>query len=84
MPIDPALAIGADLGETRFSWTSTDVLLYHLATSSFPIRGRTLDDLRRAHADGARQALKAARPDLPQALAAAIESARHEQPRTAA
>ncbi|HEY7593218.1 MAG TPA: MaoC/PaaZ C-terminal domain-containing protein [Actinophytocola sp.] len=31
MPIDPDVAIGADLGETRFSWTSTDVLLYHLA-----------------------------------------------------
>jgi acyl dehydratase len=31
MPIDPDIAIGADLGETRFSWTSSDVLLYHLA-----------------------------------------------------
>jgi len=31
MPIDPDIAIGADLGATAFSWTSTDVLLYHLA-----------------------------------------------------
>lgn len=31
MPIDPAKAIGADLGTTGFAWTSTDVLLYHLA-----------------------------------------------------
>ncbi len=31
MPIDPAVAIGADLGETTFSWTGNDVLLYHLA-----------------------------------------------------
>jgi acyl dehydratase len=31
MPIDPAVAIGADLGVTKFEWTSTDVLLYHLA-----------------------------------------------------
>jgi acyl dehydratase len=31
MPIDPAAAIGADLGVTKFEWTSTDVLLYHLA-----------------------------------------------------
>lgn len=31
MPIDPDVAIGAELGETRFSWTSSDVLLYHLA-----------------------------------------------------
>src|ERR1700741_2505818 len=31
MPIDPSVAIGADLGETRISWTTSDVLLYHLA-----------------------------------------------------
>ncbi|MBP2324189.1 acyl dehydratase [Kibdelosporangium banguiense] len=31
MPIDPAVAVGASLGETTFSWTSSDVLLYHLA-----------------------------------------------------
>ncbi|MEV8607594.1 MaoC/PaaZ C-terminal domain-containing protein [Amycolatopsis sp. NPDC051373] len=31
MPIDPALASGADLGEVRFAWTPSDVLLYHLA-----------------------------------------------------
>jgi hypothetical protein len=30
VPIDPSIAIGADLGETTFSWTSSDVLLYHL------------------------------------------------------
>ncbi|MPZ84739.1 MAG: 3-alpha,7-alpha,12-alpha-trihydroxy-5-beta-cholest-24-enoyl-CoA hydratase [Actinophytocola sp.] len=30
MPIDPTVAIGADLGATEFSWSSTDVLLYHL------------------------------------------------------
>jgi acyl dehydratase len=31
MPIDPSVAIGADLGVTKFEWSSTDVLLYHLA-----------------------------------------------------
>src|SRR6478736_5287195 len=31
MPIDPDLAIGAALPDQRFSWTSSDVLLYHLA-----------------------------------------------------
>jgi len=31
MPIDPAVAIGAELGEVAFSWTPSDVLLYHLA-----------------------------------------------------
>jgi acyl dehydratase len=31
MPIDPAVAIGAELPGRDLSWTSTDVLLYHLA-----------------------------------------------------
>lgn len=31
MPIDPSVAIGADLGATTFSWSESDVLLYHLA-----------------------------------------------------
>src|SRR5689334_21749481 len=30
MPIDPSVAIGAELGSTSFSWTESDVLLYHL------------------------------------------------------
>ena len=31
MPIDPSVAIGADLGSQEFSWSESDVLLYHLA-----------------------------------------------------
>ena len=31
MPIDPGVAIGADLPEQRFSWSASDVLLYNLA-----------------------------------------------------
>lgn len=31
MPIDPEVAIGAEVGSQEFSWTSSDVLLYHLA-----------------------------------------------------
>ncbi|MER6900236.1 MaoC family dehydratase N-terminal domain-containing protein, partial [Amycolatopsis sp. NPDC000740] len=34
MPIDPAVAIGADLGEVSFAWTPSDVLLYHLAVGA--------------------------------------------------
>jgi len=30
MPIDPSVAIGADLGERSFAWSASDVLLYHL------------------------------------------------------
>ncbi|GAB3576837.1 MaoC/PaaZ C-terminal domain-containing protein [Amycolatopsis endophytica] len=31
MPIDPDVALGAELDELTFAWTSSDVLLYHLA-----------------------------------------------------
>lgn len=31
MPIDPEIAIGAELDELTFSWTPSDVLRYHLA-----------------------------------------------------
>lgn len=31
MPIDPSVAIGAELDEVGFDWHSSDVLLYHLA-----------------------------------------------------
>ena len=34
MPIDPSVAIGAELGSHPFSWTESDVLLYHLAIGS--------------------------------------------------
>lgn len=34
MPIDPSVAIGADLGSTEFSWAESDVLLYHLGVGA--------------------------------------------------
>lgn len=34
MPIDPSLAIGSPVGETTFSWTESDVLLYHLGVGA--------------------------------------------------
>ena len=53
MPIDPSVAIGADLGSRTFSWTESDVLLYHLGIGagsragdnlSAPALRYTLDD----------------------------------------
>ena len=38
MPIDPAVAVGAELPELEFSWTSSDVLLYHLALGATELR----------------------------------------------
>ncbi|MCW2749116.1 MAG: 3-alpha,7-alpha, 12-alpha-trihydroxy-5-beta-cholest-24-enoyl-CoA hydratase [Aeromicrobium sp.] len=34
MPIDPQVAIGAEVGTQEFSWTESDVLLYHLAVGA--------------------------------------------------
>ncbi|HZY76669.1 MAG TPA: MaoC/PaaZ C-terminal domain-containing protein [Jatrophihabitantaceae bacterium] len=31
MPIDPSVAVGAELPPVQFEWTASDVLLYHLA-----------------------------------------------------
>jgi Tol biopolymer transport system component/tRNA A-37 threonylcarbamoyl transferase component Bud32 len=54
---------------------SLGVLLYHLATGSFPVAGRSLRDLRDMHARGARVPLAEARPGLPTRLVLAIEQA---------
>jgi acyl dehydratase len=44
MPIDPSVAIGAELGEASFSWEPSDVLLYHLGigAGSDPVSPREL------------------------------------------
>ena len=34
MPIDPSVALGAQLPEVSFSWTPSDVALYHLAVGA--------------------------------------------------
>ncbi len=39
MPIDPSAAIGAHVGTTTFSWTESDVLLYHLGIGAGSHRG---------------------------------------------
>ncbi len=48
MPIDPSVAIGADLGSRTFSWTESDVLLYHLGIGAGSREGdnRSLAGLR--------------------------------------
>jgi acyl dehydratase len=43
VPIDPAKAIGAELPEVYFDWTSSDVLLYQLAIGAVDLR-YTLDN----------------------------------------
>jgi serine/threonine-protein kinase len=53
---------------------SLGVLLFHIATASFPVRGRTLDEIRRAHQSGQRRRLAEERPDLPSWLARVIDT----------
>lgn len=43
MPIDPDVAIGAQLPDRSFSWTSSDVLLYHLGIGAGSGAGDNLD-----------------------------------------
>lgn len=43
MPINPDIAIGADLGSRTFSWNSSDVLLYHLGIGAGSRPGDNLD-----------------------------------------
>ncbi len=54
---------------------SLGVLLYHLATGAFPVPGRTVRDLRDAHARGIRTAARQAKPGTPKRLAAVIDRA---------
>ncbi len=42
MPIDPTVAIGADLGSRTFSWSESDVLLYHLGIGAGSRPGENL------------------------------------------
>jgi serine/threonine-protein kinase len=63
---------GASVGGDIYS---LGVLLYHLATGSFPVNGRSLRDLRDAHARGARVAVRDLRADLPEHFASTIDRA---------
>jgi serine/threonine-protein kinase len=59
---------------------SLGVLLYHLATGSFPVSGLTLREVRQAHARHAHVPLRTARPDLPLPLLDAVTRALAKSP----
>ena len=54
---------------------SLGVLLFHLVTRSYPVRGRSLPDLREAHRQSRRSRLRDARADLPSDFLAVVERA---------
>lgn len=59
---------------------SLGVLLYYLVTGSYPVRARTLRDVRSAHERNERVNIRTARPDLSPKLARIIERAIDPQP----
>jgi serine/threonine protein kinase/tetratricopeptide (TPR) repeat protein len=54
---------------------SLGVLLYRLLAGRYPVEGRTLDEVRDAHASGRRVSLRAACPTLPEPVVTAVERA---------
>jgi tetratricopeptide (TPR) repeat protein len=54
---------------------SLGVLLYHLATNTYPVRASSLEELKSAHASGTRLRLTDVRPDLPEDFVRIVERA---------
>jgi serine/threonine-protein kinase len=59
---------------------SIGVVLYRLLTGSYPVQGRDLADLRRAHAAGEHTALPSSRRDIPTRFRRVIERALDHDP----
>ena len=59
---------------------SFGVLLFHLATGSFPISAGRLNEVRWRHAEGLRTDIRSLRPDLPRALSSIIARATDPDP----
>jgi serine/threonine-protein kinase len=59
---------------------SLGVLLFYLVTGSFPVHGRSLDDIREAHADHRAASITALRPHLPRGLCACVARAIDRDP----
>jgi tetratricopeptide (TPR) repeat protein len=56
------------------------VLLFHLATGGFPVEGRDIASLRRAHQERTPTSLASARADLPREMCAAVDRATARDP----
>jgi serine/threonine-protein kinase len=59
---------------------SLGVLLYHLVTGAYPVRGGSIAEIRAAHAAGARTLLATERPDLPAGFVRIVDRALDPNP----
>jgi serine/threonine-protein kinase len=72
--------LGGDTPSIASDVYATGILLFHLVTASFPVAGRTLRDIREAHAAGGRRLLRDLRADLPRSFIDAIDRAAARNP----
>src|SRR5207253_6375466 len=75
----PEIFEGAGASE-RTDLYSLGVLLYHLATGTFPVRATTIDELTAGHAKGRAVRLRDARADLPTKFVQVIDRATSNDP----
>ena len=72
--------LSGDIATIQSDIYSLGVLLYRLLTGSYPVDAHDLDQLRRAHAAGARKDLRSIRTDVPIRLSRVIERASDHAP----
>jgi eukaryotic-like serine/threonine-protein kinase len=72
--LTPELLLGKE-ASVRSDVYSLGVLLYHLVTGTYPVRARSLRDLRRSNEDHGVADIRAIRPDFPSNLAHIIHRA---------
>ena len=56
------------------------LVLYHLVTGTYPVKGETFSDIRQAHQQGHRTLLRDERPDLPDPFVKVVERALDRDP----
>ena len=72
--------LGDQEASVRSDIYSVGVLLYRLVTASYPVQGRSVQEVRDKHTRGERTFLRDARPDLPETFVQIVERALSPRP----